>query len=77
MFFNMIVFGGLWTIVGMVVDKIAVIFNQTIRLMPTYQDAVNGFQMTQVVYGILPAIMFVVLVINYWTTENSMSSGEV
>lgn len=74
---NFLVFAGVWMVIGTVFDKIAVVFNSTIKLMPTFQDAVNGFAMTQVAYGILPAVYFIALVINYVLTENSAASGEV
>lgn len=77
MFMNLLFFAGIWTVVGVVVDKMAVIFNVTIQLMPTYQDAVNGFTMMQTIYGLLPVIVFIFLLINYFVQENSMSSGEV
>jgi hypothetical protein len=77
-FFNLLMFAGLWTVVGVVVDKLGMIFNITIQLMPTYQDAVNGFSMMQTIYGfVLPVIVFIFLTINYFAQENSMSSGEV
>ncbi len=77
LFFNLLIFAGLWTVLGIVVDKMAVIFNMSIQIMPTYQDAVNGFTMMQTIYGVLPVIVFIALVINYFVQENSMSSGEV
>ena len=71
LFFNLAAFAGIWIVVGVVVDKIGQIFNMTIQLMPTYQDAVNGFSMMQTIYGILPVIVFIALVINYFVQENS------
>lgn len=77
LFMNLLFFAGLWTVIGIVVDKIGQIFNLSIQLMPTYQDAVNGFNMMQTIYAALPVIVFIALVINYFVQENSMSSGEV
>jgi hypothetical protein len=74
---NTLLFIALWSIVGIVVDKLGAAFNQTITLMPTMQDAVNGFHITQIIYGVLPAIVFIVLLINYFVNENAQSSGEV
>jgi hypothetical protein len=74
---NFVVFAGLWTVVGSVFDRIAVIFNSTMRIMPTMQDAANGFALTQMIYGVLPIIVFIALVINYVLVENSNVSGEV
>jgi len=76
-FMNFFIFAGVWMVIGTVFDKVASIFNSTITLMPTMQDAVNGFALTQVVYGVLPAIYFIALFFNYWLVENSSSSGEV
>jgi type II secretory pathway component PulF len=77
LFLNLIFFAAFWTILGVVVDKLGQIFNLMIFQMPTYQDAVNGFNMMQTIYAVLPVIVFIALIINYWATENSMSSGEV
>lgn len=74
---NFFLFAALWAVVGYVFDKIGVAFNSTIRLMPTMQDAVNGFALTQLIYSVLPVVVFIALVINYIMVENSQSSGEV
>jgi len=75
--FNFFAFAAFWTIIGHLFDRVGVIFNTTIRIMPTFQDAVNGFSITQTVYGLLPIIVFIALLVNYLMNENSMSSGEV
>ena len=75
--FNLIYFAAIWTAVGVVFDKIGTIFNNTIHLMPTYQDAVNGFSMTQTIYGLLGVIVFLTLTVNCIMISNSASSGEV
>ena len=77
LFMNLLFFAAFWTVLGIVVDRVGAIFNLTIQLMPTYQDAVNGFSMMQTIYAALPVIVFIALVINYFVQENSMSSGEV
>ena len=77
LFMNLLFFAGFWTVLGVVVDKLGQVFNVTIQLMPTYQDAVNGFTMMQTIYAALPVVVFIALVINYFVQENSMSSGEV
>jgi len=74
---NFFLFAGLWVVVGTVFDKIGATFNITMRIMPTMQDAVNGFALTQLIYGILPVVVFIALVINYIMVENSQTSGEV
>ena len=77
LFMNLLFFAAFWTVLGIVVDKLGQVFNMTIRFLPTYQDAVNGFTMMQTIYAALPVIVFIALVINYFVQENSMSSGEV
>jgi hypothetical protein len=74
---NTIIFAAIWSVVGVVVDKLGVTFNSTIRIMPSLQDAVTGFGIMQVIYGILPVIVFIFLLINYFVNENAQSSGEV
>ena len=76
--FNILAFSVFWTILGLAVDKLGIVFNYSIRLIPSYQDALNGFTMMQTVYGIvLPGIVFLALIFNYFIQENSMASGEV
>jgi hypothetical protein len=74
---NFFLFAGLWVIVGTVFDKIGATFNITMKLMPTMQDAVNGFALTQLIYSVLPVVVFIALVVNYLLVENSTASGEV
>jgi type II secretory pathway component PulF len=75
--FNTLAFAALWTIIGVVVDKLAVAFNSTIQILPTMQDAVTGFTLMQTIYSILPGVVFIALLINYFVNENAQSSGEV
>ena len=70
-------FGVFCLILGVAVDKVAYAFNMSIRTIPTFQDAVTGFTMVQQVYLIMPAIVFIVLIVDHFLTENSRSSGEV
>jgi hypothetical protein len=74
---NIFFFGVFWLILGVAVDKVAYAFNMSIRTIPTFQDAVTGFTMVQQIYLIMPAIVFIVLIIDHILTENSKSSGEV
>ena len=77
MFFNLFAFAALWTIVGYAVDKLANIFNATIQVLPTLQDAATGFSLTQIVYGVIPVVAFIVIIMNYYLNEHSRSSTEV
>jgi hypothetical protein len=72
-----IFFAGIWTVLGICIDKMGVIFNQTIQLMPTMQDFVNGFSMMQTVWVALPIVVFLFTCFDYIMTQNSISSGEV
>lgn len=74
---NIFFFGVFWLILGVAVDKVAYAFNMSIRTIPTFQDAVTGFTMVQQIYLIMPAIVFIVLIVDHVLTENSRSSGEV
>jgi type II secretory pathway component PulF len=77
MVFNLFIFAAVWTGGGWVVDRLAVAFNSSIRLLPTLQDMVSGFSTVQMIYGILPVVAFLVIIINYYLNEHSMSSQEV
>ncbi len=75
--FNIITFGAIWWVLGALVDRLGMVFNQTIEVLPTFQDAVNGFSTVQVIWGSLLAIMYVFLSINYFLTANSDVPQEV
>lgn len=77
LFLNFFTFAAIWMVIGNVFDRIGVIFNTQISLMPTMQDAVNGFALSQMIYSALPIIVLVMLCINYVVTENSRAGGEV
>jgi type II secretory pathway component PulF len=77
LFMNMFIAAALWMGIGAVVDRIGAIFNQTINMLPSFQDAVNGFSITQTIWSFLLVIIFIALSINYLINENSLSSGEV
>jgi hypothetical protein len=74
---NLLFFGVFWAILGVAIDKIGTVFNRSITILPTFQDAVTGFTMVQQVYLVMPVIVFVVLIIDHILTENSNRSGEV
>jgi uncharacterized BrkB/YihY/UPF0761 family membrane protein len=77
MVMNMVFAAGLWTVIGAVVDRMGAAFNTSIRMLPTFQDALNGFTIIQTVYGVLLIIIFITLIVNYIMNENSLASGEV
>ena len=74
---NTVFFAGLWTILGAAIDKMGQAFNSTIGVIPTYQDAINGFTMQQTFWVALPILYFIFLCVNYVMNENSKSSGDV
>ena len=76
-FFNFFAFATVWALLGYCIEIISKAFNLTITLIPTFQDAVNGFHTTQVIYGILPVIAAILLAINYVVVESSNASKEV
>ena len=67
----------MWIVVGFALEKIGQVFNHTIEVLPTMQDAVNGFQLTQVIFTVIPVIVWIVLWINYATNEASEAGGYV
>lgn len=77
LFFNLFAFATIWTFVGWVVDRIAIMFNSTLNLLPSLQDAATGFSLVQMIYGIIPAIAFVVILFNYYLNEHSREQAEV
>ena len=77
LFLNLFVAAGLWTILGAAVEKVAKAFNSTISVMPTLQDAVNGFSLMQTVWGAIMVVIFLALVVNYLFEESNRATREV
>jgi type II secretory pathway component PulF len=75
--FNTFAFTAVWVILGYAVDKLATVFNLSVNVLPTLQDAVTGFSMTEFIFGIVPVIAFFVIWTNYFLVEHSQSSGEL
>jgi hypothetical protein len=75
--FVAIMSSAMWIIMGAVLEKIALVFNKLIPILPTMQDAVNGFQLTQVIYGVILIIIWIALWINYSLNEASESGGYI
>lgn len=72
-----LVFSAMWVIMGAILEKVGLVFNHLIPLLPTMQDAVNGFQITQVFYGVIPIIVWFFLWFNYAQNEASEAGGYV
>ena len=69
--------GAMWVVLGLAIDKIGAIFNRSIAVLPTFQDAVNGFTLTQTIWMIIPIIIWVILWINYAVNEANEATGYV
>jgi hypothetical protein len=72
-----ILLGGIWTILGAAIDKIFKMFNYTIKVLPSLQDAVNGMGIMQYVWTAIMIIIFIVIWFNYMMNESSQASGGV
>ena len=66
-----------WIVIGAAVDKIGIIFNMTIRTIPSFQDAVTGFAITQYAWMILLVVIWLVAWINYAQNEAAEAGGFV
>jgi type II secretory pathway component PulF len=77
LFMNLFMAAGLWTILGAAVERIARAFNSSIAIMPTLQDAVDGFSLMQTVWGVIMVIIFFALIINYIVEESNRATREV
>lgn len=75
--FNTIFFGGLWVVLGKVIEVLFKAFNKSISLLPTLQDAANGLTIMQSIWIVIPIIIFIVIWANYMFNENSQASGGV
>ena len=75
--FNTVLFGGLWVVLGAVIDKLFKAFNTSIKVLPSLQDAVNGMGIMQTVWSMILIVVFVVIWWNYMMNENSQASGGV
>ena len=75
--FVCVVFSAMWVVLGAAVDKIGLIFNHTIQLLPSFQDAANGMTLMQTVWIVIPILVWIVLWINYAVNEANEAGGLV
>jgi hypothetical protein len=75
--FSTVLLGGIWVILGAAIDKIFKIFNYTIKVLPSLQDAVNGMGIMQYIWSMIMVLIFFVIWINYMMNESSQASGGV
>ena len=66
-----------WLVIGWAIDKVGVVFNRTISILPSFQDAVNGFNQMQSAYVVILAIIWVTIWLNYAINESNESGGYV
>jgi len=74
---NMILAGGLWTILSIAVDRVVTVANRSFAMFPVFQDGVLGFSMMTVIWGVILAIIWLGLLVNYLMVENSQANKEV
>ena len=75
--FVCVVFSAMWVVLGAAVDKIGLIFNHMIQLLPSFQDAANGMTLMQTVWIVIPILVWIVLWINYAVNEANGAGGLV
>lgn len=75
--FVSVMFSAIWLVIGAMIEKIGMVFNHLIPLLPTMQDAVNGFAITQTIFIIIPAIVWIAIWFNYVQNEASEAGGYV
>lgn len=66
-----------WMVLGFAIDKLGVIFNRTMTVLPTMQDAANGFTMLQTIWLILLAVIWILCWLNYSLNESNEAGGWV
>jgi hypothetical protein len=67
----------MWIVLSAAIEKVVLVFNHTIRLLPTFQDAANGVQITQIIWGVILIIIWIALFFNYAQNEASEAGGYV
>lgn len=75
--FATVILGGVWVVLGAAVDKIFQVFNYSIKVLPSMQDAANGMGIMQVVWSVIMFLIFLVIWMNYMFNESSQASGGV
>ena len=75
--FVSIMVSAVWIVLGAAIDKIGQIFNRTIQILPTFQDAVTGFTITQQIWSVLLIVMWLFIWINYAQNEAIEAGGYI
>jgi hypothetical protein len=71
---NLTFFGALWTVVSVFVDKLVPIFNSSCLMINCFEDGVQAFGMLMTIWMILPVIVVIVLLINYFITKQNQAT---
>ena len=74
---NTVAFAAIWVIGGKYVEVIARSFNTLIKIVPTFQDAVNGMNMMQWGWTAVMVIIILGIWLNYIANNNAASNQEV
>lgn len=74
---NTVILGALWVVLGAVIDKIFRVFNTSISVLPTLQDAAHGMSLMKTGYTAIMIVVFIVIWANYMLNESSQASGGV
>lgn len=75
--FATVILGGVWVVLGVAMDKIFKVFNYTLTVLPSLQDAVNGMGIMQWIWSMIMILIFIVIWLNYMMNESSQASGGV
>ena len=76
-FWNTVAFAILWVVLGKFVEVITKAFNKTITILPSFQDAVNGFNMMQMAWAAIMVIILLGIWVNYIANSNTSANQEV
>ena len=68
---------GVWWVFGKALDKVGAIFNKTLTVIPSFQDAANGFTFTQQVYLLSIVVVLICIWVNCALNESSEASGVI
>jgi hypothetical protein len=75
--FATVMLSGVWVVLGAAFDKIFKVFNHSITVLPSLQDAINGMSIMQYVWSMIMVLIFIVIWLNYMLNESSQASGGV
>jgi hypothetical protein len=67
----------MWLVLAMAIEKVALVFNKVLTIAPTFQDAINWFQITQTIWSFLLIVIWIVIWFNYAQNEASEAGGYV